>query len=242
MDQQLKVIPMLLIRFNACLGYLSLFIKKVKNKKDPEYIWIGRAKAGSQCISHSYSSPNFILCFQSLSPGVSRDSNTSYTETKDPSCGQEAPPVPQLQVLEPKEKTPTSSASVRGRHLSQTEPEQKRVIQKLQPEQVGCSHPLDCIAPLFSLKRCPDSNSRSCLSLSSAESTSVCQCGTRVKKCRGSRMLLNFVFWVICFTICFFVSLAVGVACVPWHKCGSQRTSLVLPSCGFRDGAQVLGS
>ncbi|XP_040596601.1 apoptotic chromatin condensation inducer in the nucleus [Mesocricetus auratus] len=104
----------------------------------------GRPKMGSRSTSESRSRSRSrsrsasSSSRKSLSPGVSRDSNTSYTETKDPSCGQEAAvsPGPQLQVLEPKEKmTPTSSASVRGRHLSQTEPEQKHVTQRLQPEQ-----------------------------------------------------------------------------------------------------------
>ncbi|XP_038949217.1 apoptotic chromatin condensation inducer in the nucleus isoform X18 [Rattus norvegicus] len=102
-----------------------------------------RAKMGSRSTSESRSRSRSRSrsassgSRKSLSPGVSRDGNTTYTETKDPSCGQEAaaPSVPQLQVLEPKEKAPTCSASVRGRHMSQPEPEQKHVIQRLQPEQ-----------------------------------------------------------------------------------------------------------
>ena len=96
-----------------------------------------RSTSESRSRSRSRSRSASSSSRKSLSPGVSRDSNTSYTETKDPSCGQEAaaPSGPQLQVLEPKEKAPTFSASVRGRHLSHPEPEQQHVIQRLQPEQ-----------------------------------------------------------------------------------------------------------
>ncbi|XP_050999037.1 apoptotic chromatin condensation inducer in the nucleus isoform X2 [Acomys russatus] len=80
----------------------------------------GRPKMSSRSRSRSRSASSSSR--KSLSPGVSRDSNTSYTETKDPSCGQEAaaPSVPQ-------EKSPMSPASVRERRLSQL----------LQPEQGG---------------------------------------------------------------------------------------------------------
>lgn len=44
--------------------------------------------------------------------------------------------MPQLQVLEPKERTSTSS-SIRVRRLSQPEPAEKHVTQRLQPERVG---------------------------------------------------------------------------------------------------------
>lgn len=103
-----------------------------------------RSTSESRSRSRSRSRSASSSSRKSLSPGISRDSNTSYIETKDPSCGQEAAALsgPQLQVLEPKEKAPMFSASVRGRHLSQPEPEQKHMIQRLQPEQVGLNFPL----------------------------------------------------------------------------------------------------
>ncbi|KAF7462323.1 apoptotic chromatin condensation inducer in the nucleus [Marmota monax] len=93
-----------------------------------------RSRSRSRSRSHSASSSSR----KSLSPGASRDSNTSYTETKDPSSGQEiaVPPMPQLQVLEPKERTSTSS-SIQVRRLSQPEPAEKLMTQKLQPERVS---------------------------------------------------------------------------------------------------------
>lgn len=44
--------------------------------------------------------------------------------------------MPQLQVLEPKERT-SASSSIRVRRMSQPEPAEKRVTQRLQPERVG---------------------------------------------------------------------------------------------------------
>nr|XP_019607372.1 PREDICTED: apoptotic chromatin condensation inducer in the nucleus isoform X4 [Rhinolophus sinicus] len=101
----------------------------------------GRSKMGSRSTSESRSRSRSRSrsassnSRKSPSPGVSRGSSTSYTETKDPSSGQEVatPPVPQLQVIEPKERTSTSS-SIRVRPLSQPEPAEKHVIQMVQPE------------------------------------------------------------------------------------------------------------
>ncbi|KAF6128531.1 apoptotic chromatin condensation inducer 1 [Phyllostomus discolor] len=99
----------------------------------------GRSKMGSRSTSESRSRSRSRSASsnsrKSLSPGVSRDSSTSYTETKDPSSGQEVaiPPVPQLQVLEPKERTSTSS-SIPVRPMSQPEPAEKHVTQRVQPE------------------------------------------------------------------------------------------------------------
>ncbi|XP_032475415.1 apoptotic chromatin condensation inducer in the nucleus isoform X7 [Phocoena sinus] len=101
----------------------------------------GRPKMGSRSTSESRSRSRSRSrsassnSRRSLSPGVSRDSSTSYTETKDPSSGQEVatPPLPQLQVLEPKERTSTST-SIRVRRMSQPEPAEKHVTQRLQPE------------------------------------------------------------------------------------------------------------
>lgn len=100
-----------------------------------------RSKVGSRSTSESRSRSRSRSrsassnSRKSLSPGVSRDSSTSYTETKDPSSGQEvaAPPLPQLQVLEPKERTSTPS-SVQVRLVSQPEPAAKHVTQRLQPD------------------------------------------------------------------------------------------------------------
>ncbi|KAM5234971.1 apoptotic chromatin condensation inducer in the nucleus isoform 2-T2 [Ctenodactylus gundi] len=102
----------------------------------------GRPRTGSRSLSESrsrsrsHSRSASSSSRKSLSPEVSRDSNTSYSETKDPSFGQEiaAPPGPQLQVLEPKERTSTSTSSIQVRHLSQSEPAEKHVTQRLQPE------------------------------------------------------------------------------------------------------------
>ncbi|KAM4852947.1 apoptotic chromatin condensation inducer in the nucleus isoform 5-T6 [Thomomys bottae] len=101
----------------------------------------GRLKTGSRSTSESRSRSRSRSASsssrKSLSPGVSRDSSTSYTETKDPSSVQEvaAPPVPQPQILQPKERTSTSSSSIVIRRLSQPEPAEKHMTQRLQPEQ-----------------------------------------------------------------------------------------------------------
>ncbi|XP_053450722.1 apoptotic chromatin condensation inducer in the nucleus isoform X2 [Nycticebus coucang] len=94
------------------------------------------SRSTSESRSRSRSRSASSSSRKSLSPGVSRDSNTSYTETKDPSSGRVVvtPPVPQLQVLEPKERTSISSSSIQMRHLSQPEPSEKHVTQRLQPE------------------------------------------------------------------------------------------------------------
>ncbi|XP_073924483.1 apoptotic chromatin condensation inducer in the nucleus isoform X2 [Castor canadensis] len=97
---------------------------------------VSRSTSESRSRSRSRSRSASSSSRKSLSPGVSRDSSTSHTETKDSSSGQEvaAPPVSQLQVLEPKQRISTSSSSILVRRLSQPEPAEKHVTQRLQPE------------------------------------------------------------------------------------------------------------
>ncbi|XP_006883203.1 PREDICTED: LOW QUALITY PROTEIN: apoptotic chromatin condensation inducer in the nucleus [Elephantulus edwardii] len=96
-----------------------------------------RSTSESRSHSRSRSRSASSNSRKSSSPQVSRDSSTSYMETKESSSGQEVatPSVPQLQVLEPKERTATTLSSIQVRHLSQSEaPEEKCVTQRLQPE------------------------------------------------------------------------------------------------------------